>query len=789
MAQEKLLQDFSGGMNALAAVDKLDPKECLLAENCRLDETGNIQSAGAFTHQNTSPYAAASGTNTNNVHSLFWNPSLGGVAGVGQDVFIGPTLGGLASKLAAKNANRQKMSFASAPNRVYFDVGSVGYWTDMTNLLLVDWAPPSAASAVTTGPNAAGTFGQFPGGTAVASASGFGFSLGAQGMQGVVALATTTYTVTVQPTGTGAFSGVANGTLIGKLYVGGGAVGTSIVSQTTLSFNGSGPAPQTFTFVEVFSLGSPNNLWGYAPLSPAQVNASNFGFQFMSYPTGGSTTNCNFNVLSAVFSPPVTSTVYQGAGGFTANTGAAGALTGTYVWKITFVAANGEESDGSIDSTNVILSAQQGTLTAIPTGDARTTSRNVYRKGLAASTGLTLHYLVGSIPDNTTTTYSDNMTDLAALTEGVILAGDVPGDFPNSRLGSTQVRFPVYHYDRVFWVNQGQQNQIIWSKPLDGFAYPAVNSIDVGDSKPITRLVSIFGELIIVKTDSIWRLTGADETSFDLTQTPSSVGTDESFSVVTLPDKIIFANRWGLWVFNGYTSQPLTTKLDLWFKQEDRSGVSLFGVNGFHPPEVSSSSAPLNFDAVGNNEKFYFAYAEAGQPQNNALLVFDVKHGNITKREPGTPLPLSLAIDPVTGFVYMGEADGFVSILDDWTGATGGGTALNFDFQHGYQDFQRGSNKSLWALEFFINTNGQSLTPYVYYDQGLASETLAPIVTTGLQRVVRTMQATNSRKMQNFSWRLNGSLSVVNANGTPQIEIVHVKVLYDLRVGRSRTGQ
>jgi len=160
LSQEKVLADFHGGMNALAAVDKLDPTECLLAENVRFDETGSIQSAGAYTHQNTAAYAASGGTNTNNIHSLFWNPAIGGVAGIGQDVFTGPTLGTLTSALAGKNTSSkntlpQKMSFASAPNRVYFDVGSVGYWSDMTNLLTVDWPSPAIASAIVTGPNTA----------------------------------------------------------------------------------------------------------------------------------------------------------------------------------------------------------------------------------------------------------------------------------------------------------------------------------------------------------------------------------------------------------------------------------------------------------------------------------------------------------------------------------------------------------------------------------------------------------------------------------------------------------
>lgn len=763
MPQEKVFQDFSGGMNALAAVDKLDPRECLLAENVRLDETGNIQSAGAFTHQNTAAYAAGGGTNTNNVHSQYWNPALGAVAGVGQDVFQGATLDSQTAKLLGSNTGQQKMSFASAPNRVYFDVGSVGYWSDLNNLLTVDWSPPSVASAITTGPN-----------TAVNSSSGtatnFGFALGTQSMQGVQATLVTTQTFTPS----GSFDGTATMTVAAVMLVGGVAVGTSTaLTKSFFGFAGSGPAVSTSTF----TFGNGNTLWGFPTLTPTQVNAVNFGFVFTE------TQMTQHSSLTAVFGSTVTATAFQVAGGLVAGTGAAGTLTGTYTWKITFVAANGEESDASSPSLSVVLSAQQGTITAIPTGDGRTTARNIYRKGGA----LTSYYYVGTIPNNSNSTFSDNQSDIAALAAGIILAGDVPGDYPNSRLGNLSVRFPVLHYDRVFWVNQNQKNQLVWSKPLNGFAYPTINNLNVGDSTPISRTVSIFGELIIFKTNSqIWRLTGTDESSFDLTQTPASVSTDESFSLVALPDKILFHNRWGFWVFNGYTSQPLTPKLDLWIKQEDRTGKSLFGVNGFHPPEAASLTVPLNFEAVGNSEKFYFSYAEAGQTKNNALLVFDLKHGNITKRSVGA---LSLAIDPVNGYVYMGDSLGFVSLLDDWNGTSGGGSAINFDFQHGYSDLERGSNKALWALEFYLNTNGQALTPSVYYDNGLANETLTAISTTGLQRVVRTMEASQARKMQNFSWRLNGSLSKVNTSGTPGIQIVHVKALYDVRMGRARTGQ
>jgi hypothetical protein len=37
MNQETIFPDFSQGMDALATIDKLDPRECLLAEKFRLN--------------------------------------------------------------------------------------------------------------------------------------------------------------------------------------------------------------------------------------------------------------------------------------------------------------------------------------------------------------------------------------------------------------------------------------------------------------------------------------------------------------------------------------------------------------------------------------------------------------------------------------------------------------------------------------------------------------------------------------------------------------------------------
>lgn len=776
MPQEKLIADFSGGMNASVAVDKLKDNECLLAENIRFDEQGNAIITGANTLQNASPLS-------DSIHSLFLDSALGAIAGAGTKVYFGsnfssPTLS------AITNSRGTKISFGAGTKRIYMDLSAKGYFKDssVSDLVTVDWAPPSASSAITTGPNA-GTYVNVTstGGTS----SGYGFSLGTQNMQGIVVSALTTATVVVSALDP--MSHQSNFLVLSTqvLIVNGVPVGSS---KTFGAFNVSfGLATIPFSFVSVE--GNQNDLWGVSSLTPAQVNAANFGvsFSFSVIPLDNSSVS-----LTGTTKVAPTITAYQSASGFVANTGAAGTLTGTYTWKVTFTALNGEESDASIASGAIVLSAQQGTITAVPTGDSRTTGRNIYRKGGSLSS----YYLIGSIPDNVSTTFSDNLTDLAALNQAIILAGDTVGDEPNTRLGNQAVKYPTQHYDRIFWASG---NTLIWSKPLNAFAYPADFESDVGDGKDITGIFSMGGELFIIKPDTIWRLSGTDENSFVLSKTLSPVGTDWPFTAVIsggvatgfyLTGRIIFANSRGLWAFNGYTSNKLTPKLDLWFRQDDRTGISLFGTTGFHPPEIQNSSATVLNCAAANPLFYYLAYAEAGQSTPNAILVLDLERGAIAKRPFAAQ---SLVSDSVLSYIYAGNGFGNIVKLDDWTSSGSGiGGNVNMDFQDKYRDFGlRGSRFALWGLEFMIATNGQSLTPTVYFDDGTSSEALAPISIAGQQpaKVYRKLSGSASRLCRNSSFRLNYQGASVNSGNVPNIRLVHVKAYFEPREARARTGE
>jgi hypothetical protein len=99
-------------------------------------------------------------------------------------------------------------------------------------------------------------------------------------------------------------------------------------------------------------------------------------------------------------------------GAATVATGAAGVLTGAYTYKVTFVTAQGE-TQGGTTSAVVNPAAQQVNLSAIPVGVATlpvpVTARRIYRSKAGGPDGF--QQLVGTLADNATTVFVDNVAD------------------------------------------------------------------------------------------------------------------------------------------------------------------------------------------------------------------------------------------------------------------------------------------------------------------------------------------------------------------------------------------
>jgi len=83
---------------------------------------------------------------------------------------------------------------------------------------------------------------------------------------------------------------------------------------------------------------------------------------------------------------------------------------GAHRYLVTFVTAEGETQAGVVSSAVTVVDKTvngQAALTAIPLGGSSVTARKLYRTAAGGSTYL----LLATIADNTTTTYTDNITD------------------------------------------------------------------------------------------------------------------------------------------------------------------------------------------------------------------------------------------------------------------------------------------------------------------------------------------------------------------------------------------
>lgn len=144
--------------------------------------------------------------------------------------------------------------------------------------------------------------------------------------------------------------------------------------------------------------------------------------------------------IRRIAQPSAAATIAQGAGGIiTASVGV--------VYAIAYSNANGETGLGP-DSNSITVAAKQIGLTGIPiSADASVTGRKIYRK-LSAPDGDGLYHLVGTISDNTTTVYTDNLAEVtaeAAKTQEVTVTS---GDTVNVAYNYTDVNYYLpTHFD------------------------------------------------------------------------------------------------------------------------------------------------------------------------------------------------------------------------------------------------------------------------------------------------------------------------------------------------------
>jgi hypothetical protein len=255
----------------------------------------------------------------------------------------------------------------------------------------------------------------------------------------------------------------------------------------------------------------------------------------------------------------------------TAAIGAAGNLSGSYTWKYTFAIMEGErvigESELSDISNEVALSSNQGSLSGIAVSvDPNVNARRLYR---TSSDGGSAYFLVTTIMDNTTTTYTDDITDEATSSlPAEPSLGVAFGTTEQTRLrliAAWKDRLwasPDAHPDRIYF--SGNRVQYGWNED-----YYFVAGAEGQDTHGVTAIVARRNELFVGKKRSLHKITGDGLNTFGLIDIPGGIGVWAPDSVVLIRDAVYFVAEDGLYKWDGTLTNLSKERVHPWFTEDD----------------------------------------------------------------------------------------------------------------------------------------------------------------------------------------------------------------------------
>lgn len=746
--------DFSGGLNTSPPEDLLPPNECLRAENVVFDEIGSVGIGGTRVRENSVALTDGAG-NAAEIHSFILS-SIINLFAAGDVLYAGS----LASPTALSGF------FASAvrsPTLGESTGTGIVAWTNPENIVTSNDVRATASLTLNDT-------------TKKLRATGFNFNIPSNAViLGVLASVEGQRDASVNLGSTG-FSLVNEGLVLGSKSIDPDEF--DVGSDSFLTAGGS------------------SDLWA-STLTPAIINSGTFGFQYSTKATGTVQVSIDHMTLTVYYRDAglnLSTTrriswtdwntlIFFESGGtpfLVKSTGSVqaldfqepasapspvisgtGSLNGTYTYKVTFGTADGDESNAGPESSSVAPATQGVDVRSIPqSSDTKVTKRFIYRKG----GNLPVYYQVGEINNTLETAFHDAKSDEAVLTDAILLS-ETNNPITNQ---TSSVRYPEMYFDRLFWVDYSAgANRIIWSKPLNPLSYPTANLIDVGTGGAggrIVGLVNWLDSLVILKEDSIWRLTGNSEENFELQRTISSVGCQFPYTISSTKDRIIFLNLNGLWYFDGLTSRPFTNRLEPFFSGFTKAGNTPINTANRDFPQAS---------VLG--DRYYLLYIDTST--NIRIMTFDITGGNISLL---THNAGSIAVDSQDSDIYMGGVDGFIYRMDEGTDLTEGLTST-FTYQTKFFDQLPGMNKHFQAVGIDIDTDGLSITPTVLYDNGEASETITAITTTDRDRVIRRLDSARARKARNISLQLSGTYTRTkkSSGSLPSIRLFQFGVYFE----------
>lgn len=228
---------------------------------------------------------------------------------------------------------------------------------------------------------------------------------------------------------------------------------------------------------------------------------------------------------------------------------AAGALTGTFGYRITFYDSGRLAESNPSDAASVSPSSQDVTLT-LPTSDpsGRADFVRVYR---TEDSGATYQYLAQVAL--ATGTYVDDGTDSLNPLIPLVYDRDTPGAFEHV----------AYMKGYVFG---SIGNTLYWSKALEPDAWPALSFTDVPfeGNDTIRALVAFQDTLVVFGRRNVVLVAGSGG-NWSLSRADIETGAVNRRAVAEVEGQLVYLSHGGLRTFPG--AQPISPKLDRTFAE------------------------------------------------------------------------------------------------------------------------------------------------------------------------------------------------------------------------------
>ena len=333
----------------------------------------------------------------------------------------------------------------------------------------------------------------------------------------------------------------------------------------------------------------------------------------------------------------------------TVATGVPGALTGDYMYKVTFEIDGYQEGNASVASSLVQPSSDKVDLSSIPlSSNGRCTARNLYRTKAGEST---YNFLI-RIADNTTETLTDNTVDGSLDTTRL-----APSDFG----APPKFKYMVLHKERIFGLNTDNDNgksELVYSDIRAGTSYPDV--YPAANTQPIAPddgdigkgvIQDNFGQLIIFKQNGIYKFnTDTDDpVGWTISEKLSPHG-NAGANTASTPQGVFFITRYGelanrLMLWNGSRAEPVFEGIEPLLSSITKSAIDDVKLHYHNGLLLISLRDPV-----------------PGSIFNNTVITIDLINGGINVDRKNVAHFWSWLGDGDRGELYTGTSDstGFV---------------------------------------------------------------------------------------------------------------------------------